>query len=265
MLPRIRLYADNQSLCFARLTSCWRVCWDFDCHSFFLFFFVSPAAAAHGNLYNESYTAVLERTVQEIFAQTGLWFQSRNYAMGGTASGPEVAHCEDAIFGLDMDVLSWDFGMTDGRNTAIFELYFTRAGIHPNRPIGVGIETQGGGAAERLKVMQHLEDSGFPMLYLDDRVKANAIAVLPDCATGLMSEAEIAALPPYIRNFKCNGAIEKGGPHCDTSKWTNVTDYCPTRPKFRTGWHPGWYVRALRCRRPYFPPSAIGAILTETF
>ena len=42
------------------------------------------AAAAHGNLYNESYTAYMERDVKTVFASIGIDFEGRNYAMGGT-------------------------------------------------------------------------------------------------------------------------------------------------------------------------------------
>lgn len=69
------------------------------------------ASAGHGNLFNESYTAVLERVLQPVFASTGLDFVGRNYAMGGMASAPALALCVDAVYGMDIDVLSWDFGM----------------------------------------------------------------------------------------------------------------------------------------------------------
>ena len=42
------------------------------------------ASAGHGNLYNESYTAYLERDAQPIFESIGIDFEGRNYAMGGT-------------------------------------------------------------------------------------------------------------------------------------------------------------------------------------
>jgi hypothetical protein len=67
------------------------------------------AAAGHGNLYNESYTAFMERTVKDVFASVGIDFIGKNYAMGGTASAPEIALCAEAIFGSDPDAVSWDF------------------------------------------------------------------------------------------------------------------------------------------------------------
>jgi hypothetical protein len=42
------------------------------------------ASAGHGNLYNESYTAFMERDLKPIFGAIGIEFEGRNYAMGGT-------------------------------------------------------------------------------------------------------------------------------------------------------------------------------------
>ena len=80
-----------------------------------LFHFSHHITAGHGNLFNESYTAFLERNGKEIFASVGMDFEGRNYAMGGTPSGWEIGTCIEEIFGLDIDMLSWDYGMVDGR------------------------------------------------------------------------------------------------------------------------------------------------------
>lgn len=70
------------------------------------------AAASHGNFFNQSYTAYMHQDAVDIFASIGIEFVGRNYAVGGMSSAPEVALCADSIFGLDIDVLSWDYGMT---------------------------------------------------------------------------------------------------------------------------------------------------------
>lgn len=70
------------------------------------------SAAGHGNFYSESYTAFMERAAKDVFAATGIELIGRNYAMGGTSSAMEIALCSKEIFGLDIDVSSWDFGMT---------------------------------------------------------------------------------------------------------------------------------------------------------
>jgi hypothetical protein len=191
-------------------------------------------------LFNESYTAVLERTVQGAFSAAGIRFRARNYAMGGTSSGPLVALCQPQIFGNDVDVLSWDYGMTDGRTPSLLELYCGRAALQPTRPACVGIELHGGGGTERIDVLGHLEASGMTVVYLDEAVKSAALRAVPDCDR--IPLQQVSELPRYIRHFKCDGVIEKGHPYCEVNKWTNLTGYCPTKPKFRTGWHPGWYV-----------------------
>ena len=43
------------------------------------------AAAGHGNMFNESYTAYMERDLKPIFSALGIDFTGRNYAMGGTS------------------------------------------------------------------------------------------------------------------------------------------------------------------------------------
>ena len=43
----------------------------------------SSIAAGHGNLFNETYTAFLERGVKDVFAAVGIEFEARNHAIGG--------------------------------------------------------------------------------------------------------------------------------------------------------------------------------------
>jgi hypothetical protein len=41
-------------------------------------------AAGYGNLYNETYTAFLERAVKDVFGSVGIGFEGRNFGMDGT-------------------------------------------------------------------------------------------------------------------------------------------------------------------------------------
>lgn len=68
------------------------------------------AAAGHGNLFNESYTAYMEAAAADVFAAAGIEFIGRNHAMGGMSSAPELALCMESVYGADADVISWDFG-----------------------------------------------------------------------------------------------------------------------------------------------------------
>lgn len=57
------------------------------------------AAAGHGNLFNESYIAIMEQTCSNTFTSIGISFEGCNYVLGGTISIPEIALCSEAIFG----------------------------------------------------------------------------------------------------------------------------------------------------------------------
>ena len=67
------------------------------------------AAAAHGNLYNQSYVAFMERDLGDMMKMIGIDFKGKNYAVGGARSGPQIAWCQEAMFGT-FDILSWDYG-----------------------------------------------------------------------------------------------------------------------------------------------------------
>ena len=53
------------------------------------------AAAGHGNLYNESYTAYMERAVKGVFGAVGIDFIGRNYAMGGMSVHPRLHYAKN--------------------------------------------------------------------------------------------------------------------------------------------------------------------------
>ena len=67
-------------------------------------------------------------SISDVFASVGLEFIGRNYAMGGTAAGPEISMCWQEIFGTDVDFVSWDYGMTDGNAIAKMLHYLYRGG-----------------------------------------------------------------------------------------------------------------------------------------
>jgi hypothetical protein len=96
------------------------------------------SAAGHGNMFNQSYTAVLERAVQPAFQAIGLNFVARNYGMIWYQSAPELAFCMKEIYGTagDLDILNWDFSMQDGdAHSYKAEMWVERAIIHPGLPI----------------------------------------------------------------------------------------------------------------------------------
>lgn len=193
------------------------------------------AAAGHGNLLRESYTAVLTETVTPVFRAAGLRFEGRNYAIGGMSSGPEIAFCVESIFGSDMDVLVWDYGMTDGSAVDQLALYGYRAGMQASRPALVAMNVGGGSIQKRrIRVLKELEKMGLTALYLNDKVVQDVFDSIPDMAG--MTRDEMLEVPYPLRFFKCNKKLESGEPGCGEMKFNS--SHCPDR-KGRTKWHPG--------------------------
>ena len=199
------------------------------------------SAAAHGNLFNESYTAFMNQAVTDVFRSIGIDFEGRNMAMGGTTSGPEIALCNEAVFGTDADVISWDFGMTDNSWTFRKPFYNHRIGIHPNRPAIIDLNLGKTQFRVRLRSNQRVEERGLTSLYLNPEEWEAMEAAIPD-TFGLSSE-EVDALPRMIRHYKCQDAIENGDPTCREYKYSNVY-ICPDRSGM-TAWHPGWKRMAM--------------------
>jgi hypothetical protein len=129
---------------------------------------------------------------------------------------------------------------TDGDNYAAFALYFSHAGIHPNRPSAVALNLGSKGTQPRKDILREMEEQGMAAFYLDEAAETSAFQAIPESFG--KSEQEIDEMPPYIRNFKCDGQIEKGDPFCGKAKFTGPV--CDKR-KFRTSWHPGWKWHAL--------------------
>jgi hypothetical protein len=218
------------------------------------------AAAGHGNLYNESYTAFMERDLKDIFGSIGIDFEGRNYAMGGTASAAELAMCWVEIFGTDADFFSWDFGMIGtvvfcGRGMLLFQVSFfshlnsgqifliiTDAG-HPWRLFhyayrGLRNTKRPAFYASWLfnrmnDQFDKLTDLGFAAFLPDDGPERARRDQLPETTT--LTGKEIDSLPEYVKYFKCNGALEKGD--CDNERKYSAP--CYNEREGKASWHPG--------------------------
>eukprot|EP00547_Thalassionema_nitzschioides_P000376 CAMPEP_0194201676 /NCGR_PEP_ID=MMETSP0156-20130528/1891_1 /TAXON_ID=33649 /ORGANISM="Thalassionema nitzschioides, Strain L26-B" /LENGTH=686 /DNA_ID=CAMNT_0038926943 /DNA_START=13 /DNA_END=2073 /DNA_ORIENTATION=- len=192
------------------------------------------AAAAHGNLHNESYTAFLEKGAQDAFLAVGIEFIGRNYAMGGMDSAPHLAICNEAVYGTDADVISWDFGMTDGGAHWKTRLYASRTGVHTNRPAHVTVNVGGRNFKSRVGSLAMAEADGVPSLYLKPQIQEKVNGGIPDSFG--MGQADLDKLGPFAQYYKCKTQIEKEEP-CGSKKYNE--DICPSR-KFKASWHPGW-------------------------
>ncbi len=198
------------------------------------------ASAAHGNLYNESYTAYMEGDLKDVFSSIGIEFEGRNYAMGGTSSGTIVSMCWKEIFGDDVDFFSWDYGMTDGNDHYRSFHYAFRGAMSPTRPAFMMIHNGGRSKNSRLGPLKILEENGLPLFEMVDVLENQMKENFPDSA-GISTEA-INALPDYVRNYKCGTGYEKGEPYCREEKYSQFP--CKSRGK-QTSWHPGFKDHAL--------------------
>jgi hypothetical protein len=210
------------------------------------------AAAGHGNFYHESYTGQLERVIRPVLEHSlGITFIGRNYAMGATSSANEIGICSKEIFGTDIDVLSWDYGMTDGYEFERAMLYFYRTAAYVKGLACITLNAGGGNGgfadSEHMKITDYLDTNGLIALQSSDEIFSAAIDAIPD--TFGLSDDEISKMPPYIQNFKCENRIEEGDPYCKDAKY-NLT-YCPTRSHMAS-WHPGWYVSRFVFRLIFF-------------
>jgi len=93
------------------------------------------AAVAHGNMYSQSYTTILEQTVKWAFDAVGIEFIARNHAMADFGSGTELAMCTESLYGTNIDVLSWDFSRVDRLSDYRRNLWGNRAAVHLSRLI----------------------------------------------------------------------------------------------------------------------------------
>jgi hypothetical protein len=162
--------------------------------------------------------------------------------MGGTSSAGGVSMCWKQIFGDDVDLFSWDYGMTDGNFPQRMLHYGYRGGLSSaaHFPALIGVQVGGRSRRGREEALQKLESLGMSTFYGSDDLYRIMREGIPD--TSGMSNDELAALPEYVRNFKCGGAIENGDPFCAKEKWTK---YICTRRGKQTSWHPGWKDHAM--------------------
>ena len=65
------------------------------------------AAAGHSNLHNESYTSFMEQAAKPVYDKIGIKLTCRNYAMGSMSSAPQLAMCNEAVYGTDGEYLNY--------------------------------------------------------------------------------------------------------------------------------------------------------------
>jgi len=194
------------------------------------------SAAAHGDLSNESYTRTLMRNVPDAFEAVGLAFHGRPYAMGATGSGFEISSCIKEVFGTDVDIFSWDYGMTTGAALDTVEHWMWRAAMLETRPALINLHNK-----RYLSISEEMAEYGLPSLtFTQDQVDKASGRKFPD--TNEQTEEEANKMPKYVRKFRCGRGYEKGGQVCESEKWSldpDENEPCNKR-RYRMGWHPGW-------------------------
>jgi len=222
-------------------------------------------AAAHGNLYSQSYTAILQDTVESAFQTLGIRFEAKNYGMGQYSSGPELGLCMNEVFGGDIDVLMWDFVSLQPEPTRRSVLWSNRAGLHPTRPVLFSFDSFG----ERFI---NMDVGGTGTILMDANAFQNLREKVPDSNV-------VLHLPDSLRNFRCGATIE-GGVRCNDPMRNFVcylenlddgmmgrdvdsnaavkTKICRsnkyrTEPecidaRYQVSWHPGWKDHMLKGR-----------------
>jgi hypothetical protein len=187
------------------------------------------AAAGHGNLFEQTYGYVLEESAKPIFKALGIDFYGKNYAMGGMKSAPASALCMSELFGPDLDILSWDYGMTDGsRSSDLYNIWSQRAGVHPTKPTLVSFHS-----ASATHIHPKIEDAGmsaFEAVFVSDKVAPK----LPDSDD---PDVDVESLPRGVKYYMCKGRRETNEP-CSLNKWA-TEDVCP-KMKYQVNWHDGW-------------------------
>lgn len=187
------------------------------------------AAAGHGNLLRQAYANIIEQSLQGVFGSLGIQVYAKNYAMGGTKSAPEVALCMESVFGRDLDIISWDYGMTDGRSPNLYHLWTQRAGVHPTRPILFSYGQRYSNAIH--KEIEDAGGAGFEMNFL--HVKT----IFPNSDDG---SVDVSRLPPAVKNYLCNnGHVESGEPCGDKYVKFDTNHTCPNIG-YQVAWHNGW-------------------------
>jgi hypothetical protein len=145
--------------------------------------------------------------------------------------------CTDAVFGTDIDFLSWDYGVTDGIADIMMLTYFYRgAGLNPGRPAILGKGFSGRAKSARKARSEEMEKLGLAAFAVSEEQMARVYSAIPDTGELGLTQEQISKMPELVRDFKCFGTIEKGEPYCRAHKYNEHV--CPWR-KGKAAWHPG--------------------------
>jgi len=151
-----------------------------------------------GNYFNQSFPFVLQDLLKPVFDKMGLEMIVRNAAIGGIPSFP-YGFCLPHFLGMDADVISWDYGLNEGKAPHILESYIRLSQQNlPNRPMLIVLDNN----AQRKKLLEEYAapDDAKHQVLLDGLVLRRGTDILPKS----LIEAEEA--PPGFMKWDEFGA-----------------------------------------------------------
>jgi len=179
----------------------------------------------------------------------------------------------ESVYGSDIDVLNWDFSLMDPVDHHRVQLWASRAGIHPTKPILFMLESSK--VSGRFNRFSDLETDGMAAVLMNSRAlgilhnrlpRSNSIPDQDEIPASMDADADIGGemneIPFALEHFICDedGYVE-GSIACDdpmkhgtcnaddesvcVKNKFNTRDKC-VDAKYQSSWYPGWKTHLLR-------------------
>ncbi|KAL3931799.1 MAG: hypothetical protein SGBAC_011142, partial [Bacillariaceae sp.] len=213
-------------------------------------------AAGHGNVFSQTYTHYIGEDLRIIWDALGVEMINRNMGMGAMKASPDISTCSQEIFGNDLDLLTWNYAMTD-KSFESWLHYVYRGAVNPGRPAFVTMDS--GHLYE--KYGAPLEEMGLSLWWLNGASMPTNEHIPDSAPEGIpLTDDELKELPPMVKGLKCDRRME-GEPTCSNElKWSctskmrkaRIKCTCPGVRK-RSGWHMGFKRHALEAHYMSLP------------
>ena len=177
------------------------------------------SAAAHGNYYNQSYAHVFERVLAPAFEAAKIPLVVRNHAMGGTGSVPG-SYCLGTVYGEDLDVMSWDFGMTEGNNIDHTDYFFRSALLRDRTPMVLLSHNTDN---QREALLKYYAEKGFEV----GGIRMNQAMTMTPPTTDLKQSKSLLFALQYLNCADTMDWDECKGARYDCSGCKGPGDTCP--------------------------------------
>jgi hypothetical protein len=160
-------------------------------------------AAGFSNLFNQSYTMVMQESIRGTFESVGIAFQTRNHAMRALTAAPECAFCTAQFYGSDYDSIFMDF--ESARYDKWKQGFFAqRAALSANQLPILFSYCSSKPKSPQLLSLQKLNYMGIPVLQYDGAIDFLMDKQIPNSA-GKTKEQIEQEMGPNLRWYKCAG------------------------------------------------------------